>query len=487
MEFTIRTATMADLEAVAQVEAACFPAAEAATAEEFRQRLAVYPAHFWLLFQGERLISFVDGFATDEEDLTDRMFARAELHQPEGAWQMIFGVNTLPEFRRQGLAGRLINRAIADARAQGRRGLVLTCKEQLVHWYGGFGFVDEGITPHSTHGGVAWHQMRLTFQQVLVVHPASPEQRMQTLEALGDLAQVAFREPDWSQEVYHRHLEVAHIILGEPKNEDLAYCRNLRWMQSSSSGANYYVDGGVFPKSAVLSCMTGLYGTIVSEHLLGMVLSLSRRLPEYRDQQREGGWRKLYYDKELFGTSLLILGAGDIGTTLARWMRPMVGEIVGLCRTKRKLAECYDRCIGMEELDEELEKADIVVGVLPHTPETAGLLNEGRLRRMKDDAILVNGGRGSLIDSDALNRLLDQGKFWGVGLEVTHPEPLPPEHPLWRQKRVLITPHTAGNTYAPHSPLDNAIWSTMLRRAKSVLQGNEPENVVDFGTGYRKG
>ena len=158
----IRTATFEDLDAIAAVEAACFPAAEAATAEEFAGRLAHYANHFWLLFEDGQLAAFVDGFCTDQPDLTDEMYADASLHRENGAWQMIFGVNTIPACRRQGYAGQLLQQAIADARAQGRKGLVLTCKEALVHYYAKFGFVNEGVSG-STHGGVVWYQMRLRF------------------------------------------------------------------------------------------------------------------------------------------------------------------------------------------------------------------------------------------------------------------------------------------------------------------------------------
>ena len=158
----IRTATMADLEAVAAVERSCFPAAEAATAEQFAERLKYYGEHFWLLFLEGELVSFVDGFVTDDKDLTDEMYERAELHNKNGAWQMIFGVNTVPEYRKKGYAELLLCRAIDDARKQGRKGLVLTCKKELVHYYAKLGFVDEGVSA-SVHGNVVWYQMRLTF------------------------------------------------------------------------------------------------------------------------------------------------------------------------------------------------------------------------------------------------------------------------------------------------------------------------------------
>lgn len=158
----IRTAVMADLAAVTAVEAACFPAAEAATERDFAQRLAVYPNHFWLLEDDGTLVSFINGMVTDEPTLRDEMYENAALHREDGAWQMIFGVNTLPRYRRQGCAARVMERVIADARAQGRKGCVLTCKDQLIHYYETFGFRNEGVSA-STHGGVVWYDMRLTF------------------------------------------------------------------------------------------------------------------------------------------------------------------------------------------------------------------------------------------------------------------------------------------------------------------------------------
>lgn len=160
----IRKATMSDLDAISEVESECFPAAEAATKEEFRERLESYADHFLLMFDGEKLAAFIDGFVTDEPDLTDQMYENAAMHSESGKWQMIFGVNTLPEYRRRGLAGALINEMIAEARRQGRDGLVLTCKDRLVHYYAKFGFLNEGVSGKSTHGGAVWNQMRLTFR-----------------------------------------------------------------------------------------------------------------------------------------------------------------------------------------------------------------------------------------------------------------------------------------------------------------------------------
>ena len=161
---TIRTAQMEDIDAITAVETECFPPAEAATKEEFAERLKYYKDHFWLMFDEERLVAFVDGMVSNQKDLTDEMYEKAELHEEQGDWQMIFGVNTIPAYRRRGLAEQLLKRAIADAKAQGRKGLVLTCKDKLIHYYAKFGFENEGVS-ESAHGDVVWNQMRLTFQK----------------------------------------------------------------------------------------------------------------------------------------------------------------------------------------------------------------------------------------------------------------------------------------------------------------------------------
>lgn len=161
----IRTATFEDLDAIAEVELKCFPVEEAADIKKFEERIKFYGNHFWLMFDDENLIAFVDGFVTDFPDLTDEMYEKADMHNENGDWQMIFGVNTIPEYRKKGYAGQLINRAIEDARKQGRKGLVLTCKEHLLHYYSKFGFENEGKS-NSNHGGATWYQMRLKFAKI---------------------------------------------------------------------------------------------------------------------------------------------------------------------------------------------------------------------------------------------------------------------------------------------------------------------------------
>lgn len=161
-EYRIRTAHMEDLEKITRVEAVCFPEAEAAGYETMKGRLAAYPSHFFVMEQGGEIIGFINGMATEEETIRDEMFADPGLHREDGAWQAVFGLDVLPEYRRQGRAAQLMEHLIADARRAGRKGCILTCKKKLLSYYEKFGYVNCGVS-ESVHGGAVWYDMRLTF------------------------------------------------------------------------------------------------------------------------------------------------------------------------------------------------------------------------------------------------------------------------------------------------------------------------------------
>lgn len=158
----IRTAMEKDLKEITKIEEKCFPPAEAASMENFRERLRIYPDHFWLLEQEGKILSFINGMVTNEETIQDEMFENARLHEPEGGWQAIFGVNTLPRYQGKGYASMLMEQVIADAKAQGRKGCILTCKKELIPFYERFGYQNEGISA-SVHGNAVWYDMRLKF------------------------------------------------------------------------------------------------------------------------------------------------------------------------------------------------------------------------------------------------------------------------------------------------------------------------------------
>ena len=138
----IRQATLKDLDAISEVENICFPLTQACTKEQFEKRLTYYPNHFWLLEQEGKIIAFADGFCTDQEELTDEMYEKAALHDETGQYQMIFGVNTLPEYRKKGYASLLLRHIIDEARAQGRKGVILTCLKEKIPFYSQLGLLE---------------------------------------------------------------------------------------------------------------------------------------------------------------------------------------------------------------------------------------------------------------------------------------------------------------------------------------------------------
>ena len=144
------------------IESAGFPSEEGASRASLKARLAVAPELFWLLYDGTTLVGFVDALAWDRKDLDDALYADASLHQKNGDWVMILGVNTIARYRHKGCGSLLLRQVIEDCKVQKRKGIVLTCKEALLPFYQEVGFQDEG-TSSSTHGGVIWHQMRITF------------------------------------------------------------------------------------------------------------------------------------------------------------------------------------------------------------------------------------------------------------------------------------------------------------------------------------
>ena len=162
IEITIRPVNPEDLDKVTEVEAVCFPAAEAATKESFSQRIATFPECFFIAEYKEQIIGFINGCATDERTIRDEMFEDSSLHKEDGCYQSIFGLDVIPEYQRQGIGAELMNHLINDARTKGRKGLILTCKDRLIHYYAKFGYENLGVSA-SVHGGAVWYDMILEF------------------------------------------------------------------------------------------------------------------------------------------------------------------------------------------------------------------------------------------------------------------------------------------------------------------------------------
>lgn len=276
----------------------------------------------------------------------------------------------------------------------------------------------------------------------------------------------------------------ANIILGNVPPQILRFCTNLEWLQLSSSGADEYLEPGILPSNVKLTNATGAYGLAVSEHMLAMVFALLKKLPLYRDHQNEGKWQDEGKVKSVYNSTTLIVGLGDLGNEFARRMNMLGSHVIGIKRLQTERPDYIDELYTMDALDEVLPTADIVALCLPSTKATYHLFDKKRLYSMKQDSILINAGRGTSIDTDALAEVLECGYLGGAGLDVTDPEPLPEDHKLWKLKNALITPHTAGGFR-----LDETV-DRIVRICASNLQAfmnHRPlRNEVDFETGYRK-
>ncbi len=159
----VRTATIDDAEALAQVESASFPPAEACSLDNFKKRLSVFADYFLVLEDEGKICGLIDGMVTDQQTITDDLYEDAGLHNPKGAWQSVFGLAVIPQKRHQGYASLLMMEMIEKAREEKRRGVILTCKEKLIPFYEQFGFVNKGLSA-SVHGGAAWYDMVLDFE-----------------------------------------------------------------------------------------------------------------------------------------------------------------------------------------------------------------------------------------------------------------------------------------------------------------------------------
>ena len=210
----------------------------------------------------------------------------------------------------------------------------------------------------------------------------------------------------------------------------------LRVIQTTSAGVDWLI--GRVPEHVMVCNARGVYDAPLAEWVVGAILAMQRGLVQSRDAQAQHKW-DLIEPPELSGRRVVILGLGSIGTAIADRLRPFGVEVIGVGRTAREGVR------GLADLDEVLRDAEILVNMLPQTSETTGLLDARRLSLLPDGALVVNAGRGRTIETAALVEELQGGRI-RAALDVTDPEPLPPDHPLWGLPNVLISPHMAGDS-----------------------------------------
>ena len=235
------------------------------------------------------------------------------------------------------------------------------------------------------------------------------------------------------------------------RNELIARAPKLAFIQSISAGIDQYSQPDLRAAGIRLANAKGVNADAVAQHAMALILALARQLHLGRDNQAKRHWRGMISDlarreDELGGKTLLIVGLGRIGSTLARLARAFGMRVIATKRDVASGAGAADAVFAQDHLRERLGEADVVALTCPLTPETEGLIDAGALAAMKPSAFLVNVARGRVVDEPALIAALRDGRIAGAGLDCTVEEPLPATSPLWALDNALITPHTAGET-----------------------------------------
>lgn len=316
------------------------------------------------------------------------------------------------------------------------------------------------------------------MQKLLCLVPFSPEDRARLEAAAGDACQIT-----WASD-FRAEIDGYDLVIGNPSQQKIAACAGrLQWVQLVSSGTDRY--DGAFPPSVTLTCATGVFGRSISQHVLAMLLGLYGHFPAYGRLQGRNLWQPDFHGRSLYGSSVLILGAGDIGAGVARLLKvPFACRVTGIKRDPSRIPENFDALYTLEALDSLLPETDVLVCALPATAATRGLLDRRRLGLLKPGATVINVGRGNLLDHEALADALDSGALFGAGLDVTDPEPLPPDHRLWAMDNVIITPHVSGPSFTEQGYMCRAIADLCAENLRRFLAGERLVNLVDIKHGY---
>lgn len=310
-------------------------------------------------------------------------------------------------------------------------------------------------------------------KNVLVLMPVTEPQKKELETAAPDYR---FHYYDSIQEVTASDSKEAHIILGNPPEELLQQFERLEWIQLNSAGYDQYAVPGILPSGVTICNASGAYGLAISEHMVGALLMQMKKLDCYFQNQQQEIWEDAGNVGSIYGARVLVVGLGDIGSEFAKRIKAFGAEVVGLKRSLGDKPDYIDALHTMAELPELLPEADVVALSIPATPETTHLFDRDMLARMKKGAILMNVGRGALIDGDALYEALESGHLGAALLDVTEPEPLPAGHKLWKAKNIRITPHISGGYHHPET--FRRILNITLGNLKQDAEGKPLTHVV---------
>lgn len=316
------------------------------------------------------------------------------------------------------------------------------------------------------------------MKHVLVMVPCRDYQRHMLEYAADGQCTFQYIDSSLSGESLSEVIASANIIIGQPDISDLYAAPALEWIQMCWAGTDKYTNAVGFPKHITLTNASGAFGSVIAEHVFAGILSLYRRLPSYHVQQKKRIWGDCGTEKTIEGSRVLIIGTGDIGSNLAQRFRAFGAHIVGIRRNTSKPAAGFHEIVSPDHLEQQLPLADIVIGCVPGTSETAQLLQKNRLLMLKPDAVLVNVGRGSLIATDDLAEIMIQGHLFGAVLDVTDPEPLPSDHPLWGLDNVILTPHVSGVSFGHSLRTENKIFEICCDNLRRYINGQPLRNEI---------
>jgi len=265
------------------------------------------------------------------------------------------------------------------------------------------------------------------------------------------------------------------VISGLWRDELLDRAERLRFIQAIGAGTDQFPREALHKRGIRLASARGVNARAVAEHAMALMLALSRRLPEARDNQHQRVWREMIGDlsrreDELAGKTLLVVGLGDIGGRLARLAKAFEMRVVGLRRELVIGKGAADAVHRMGELKSQLPEADFVALTVPLTKETENLIDAVALGLMKPSAYLINVARGRVVDEAALVEALAARRIAGAALDVTAEEPLPHSSPLWAMEHVLVTPHTAGETRRYEDNVIEILRENLARLWRGELQ-----------------
>lgn len=229
------------------------------------------------------------------------------------------------------------------------------------------------------------------------------------------------------------------VWFGEAHELEAIYRPEIKWIQVPHAGIETWLTSSLMETGAVLTCARGAMAYSVAEHALALLLSGARRIPDFARTQ-QWGMRKGVSIRE---STVVVVGAGAIGTEFIRMIAPLGAYIVAVTRTGRPVEGAQSSC-PISDLNEILPEGDFFVFALPETEETRNLIAKAEFSKMKNSAQIVNVGRGATLNTNDLLAAVRNGTIAGASLDVTDPEPLPDGHPLWREPNILITPHTSN-------------------------------------------